>query len=813
MGTIRQDLRYAVRMLLKKPAYTAIAVFTLALGIGANSAIFSVVNAVLLRPLPYKQSDRLVQFWETNPPKGWTQATVAPANFLDWQKQNTSFEDIAAYMGSDTKEAGLAGFVLTGEGEPERIQGLYGTGNIFSVLGVDAGLGRTFSAEESFQRHGLVVILSYDTWQRRFGGDPGIINSTIKLNDRERTVIGVMPAGFYFPSKEVELWVPMNYDLAQMASQRRAHFLRAIGRLKDGVSLEAARAEMKTIAARLEQDYPDTNTEMGVGIGPLKEWIVEDTRPALVIFLAAVALVLLIACANVANLLLARAAARTKEIAIRTALGARPARIVRQLLTESLLLAITGGALGLLLAMWCRDLLVAFSPGDIPRLEEAGLDASVLLFTVGVTLITTLLFGLAPALESSKPDLTVSLKESGQKGATGSSGQRLRAALVVAEVALSLVLVVGAGLMIRSFIKLQQVDPGFNPENILTLRVTLPGSRYPENSDLNAFFDQAERRIGSLAGVVSIGATTKPALTGYNYTTDFTIEGRPPEEYGKEVRHKRVTPDYFRAMGLALISGRHFNEADNDQSQFVIIINEALARRHFPNSDPVGQRIKFTRPDRDGRWNTIIGVVANEKQDSLSAEVRPEVFKSVLQDPQSEMTFIVRTTADPKSVIAAVREEIRAMDRDLPPYDIKTMNELIYQSASRERFTTLLLVIFGAMALTLASVGIYGVMSYAVTQRTHEIGVRMALGAGYRDVLRLVIGQGMKLALAGIAIGLIAAFALTRLMSKLLFDVSATDPTVFSAIAVLFAFVAVAACYIPARRATRVDPMVALRYE
>ena len=605
----------------------------------------------------------------------------------------------------------------------------------------------------------------------------------------------------------------MNWDQNQIARLRRPHFLRAVGRLKPGVTLEEARAEMNTIAARLEQDYPDTNTKMGVGVGPLKEWIVEDTRPAIIIFLVAVALVLLIACANVANLLLARAASRTKEIAIRTALGARRNRIIRQLLTESLLLSIAGGGLGLLFALWCRDLLVAFSPGNIPRLEEASLDSGVLAFTLGITLLTTLLFGLAPALGSSKPDLTSSLKEGGQKGTVASAGQRLRSLLVVAEVALALVLVIGAGLVIRSFVRLQQVDPGFRPDNLLTLRIALPSTRYGDDSKTTAFFKQAEEQIKNLAGVESVGATTMPALKGYRWTSDFTIEGRSPEDYGREVRHKEITPDYFRAMGIALTSGRYFNEADNDSGTMVVIINEALARRYFPSEDPIGKRLKFSKPEQDDPWMTIVGVVKDEKQDGLGKEVRPEIYQSILQNGQSEMTMVVRTAGDPRQLVAAVREEIRRLDKDLPPFDVKTMNDMLYESVARERFTTLLLTIFGAMALLLASVGIYGVMSYSVTQRTHEIGVRMALGAGSADVLRLVVGQGMKLAVIGVLIGLIAAFALTRLMSGLLYDVSATDAITFAAISLLLASVALVACYIPARRAMRVDPMIALRYE
>jgi putative ABC transport system permease protein len=772
MQALLMDLRYGARMLLTQPGFTAVAVITLALGIGANSAIFSVINAVLIKPLPYRESN----------------------------------------IGSDKKGPGLSGLQMESDGEPERIKGLSVTGNIFSVLGANAMIGRALREEETWQGKHAVAVLSYGLWQRRFGADPKIVGQKITLGGRSREVVGVMPPDFYFPSKEVELWTPMGWDYAQIAQLRRPHFLRAVGRLKPGVTLEQARAEMTAIASRLEQQYPDTNTQMGVGLGPLKEWIVSDVQLPLIVFLVAVTFVLLIACANVVNLLLSRSAARAREVAIRSALGAGRGRIVRQLLTESLLLALAGGAIGLLLAVWLKDLLVAFSPGDIPRLDEIRLDWRVLGFTVGITLLTTLLTGLAPALSLSKPNLTSSLKEGGQKGGVGQGG-RMRGALVIAEVALALVLVVGAGLMIRSFHQLQQVDPGFDPNNILSLSVSLPGLKYPEAAQRQAFFEQAEQRIRRLPGVVAVGSTTMPALKGYRWTSDATIEGHPHENYVREVRHKEITPDYFRAMGIQLLSGRFFNESDNDKSQPVIIINATLARRHFQGEDPIGKRLKFSKPQVQDQWRTIIGVVNDEKQDGLGAKVEHKIYKSHLQSAQSQMTLIVRTATDPQSLVGAVREEIRALDRSLPLYDIKTMRVAIYESVARERFITLLLIVFAALALTLAFVGIYGVMSYSVTQRTHEIGVRMALGAQTRDVLKLVVAQGGKLAASGVAIGLISAFALTRLMEKLLFGVSATDPITFIAVALLLTIVALLACYVPARRATKVDPMVALRCE
>src|SRR5215510_3663669 len=809
MESFLQDLRYGARMLAKKPGFTAVAVLTLALGIGANSAIFSVVNAVLISPMPYRSADRLVQFWETNPAKRWTEAAIAPANLFDWKNQNQSFEDIAAYMGTDKRGPGLAGLQLTGASEPERIQALYVTGNLFSVLGVDAMLGRTLTEDETWDKR--VVVLSYGLWQRRFGGDPNIIGQTISLSGRNREVVGVMRPEFYFPSKDVEMWVSTGWDYKQFLTIRRPHFLRAIGRLKPGVSLEQASAEMTAIAGRLEQQYPETNTQMGVGVGAFAEWIVYDTRIPVLVFVVAVAFVLLIACVNVANLLLARAATRTREVAIRTALGAPRSRIIKQMLTESFVLAIIGGGLGLLFALWARDVLVLFSPGNIPRLEEARLDSRVLLFTVGITLLTTMIFGLMPAVQSSTLDLTATLKEGGQKGS--SQGGNARNALVIVEVALALVLVTGAGLMIRSFLRLQRVDPGFNPNNGLMMRIDLPGARYPEGSQAIAFFEEAQQRLRALPGVVHVGATSVPALKGQGYTNDMTIEGAPPEDYVREIRHKTITPDYFLAMEMNLLSGRFFDQSDNAKGPPTIIVNEAFARRCFPGEDPVGKRVKFARPNEKGDWETIVGVVRNEKQDSMSAEPQPEAYKSQLQETQSSMALVVRTAVDPKTLIGAVREEVRRLDKDLPPYDVKSMNELIYESLARERFTTVLLAIFAALALTLASVGIYGVMSYSVSQRTQEIGIRMALGAQRRDIFKQVVGQAMRLAGVGVAVGLGSAFVLTRLMETLLYRVSTTDPLVFGMIAFLLSGVSFVASYIPARRATKVDAMVALRYE
>jgi len=569
---------------------------------------------------------------------------------------------------------------------------------------------------------------------------------------------------------------------------------------------------MELIAAQLEAQHPDTNTQMGVGLGPLKEWIVGDVQLPLVVLLVTVACVLLIACVNVANLLLVRAAARAREIAIRSALGAGQWRIVRQLLTESLVLAVVGSALGLILALWFKDTLVAFSSGDIPRLEEARLDWRVLGFTLAATLVTTLLVGLAPALQNARPRLAAMLKDGGQKGASA-QGRHVHNALVVAEIAFALVLVAGAGLMVRSFLRLQKVDPGFDPKNILTLRLTLPEARYKEDSQARAFFEQAEQRVRSLPGVTAVGSTSRLPLKGYRWTSEMTIEGHSPEDYACDVRHEEMTPGYFRAIGLPLVQGRFFNESDHAKSQPVVIVNAALVRRYFPGEDPIGKRIKFSEPTEEGAWQTIIGVVGDGKQDSLRAEVKPEIYQSHLQRAQDNMTLVVRAVTDPQTLISAVREQIRALDPNLPIYDIKTMQAVMDESVARERFIALLLMVFAALALTLAAIGIYGVMSYSVAQRTQEIGIRLALGAQRRDVLKLIISQGTTQTLIGISLGLAAALALTRFLSSLLFSVSATDPVTFVVIAVLLMVVALLACYLPARRATKVDPMVALRYE
>jgi len=807
METLFKDIRYGFRLLLKKPGFSVVAALTLALGIGANTAIFSAVNAVLLRPLPYREPSRLVEIWETNPLKGWKDAPVAPANFYDWEQQNDVFEGMANYS------PGPGNFALTGKDESERLRGMRTSGNLFSVLGVEAALGRTFLPEETWKGKNEVVILSHGLWKRRFGEDPSIIGQMISLDGKNYTVVGVMPDRFYFPTKDVDLWVPWGFDPTKIANLRRPHFMRVVARLKSGKTPAQAQTEMNTIAGRLEQEYPGTNTQMGAGLGLLHDWTVTDTRLPLLILLAAVGFILLISCANIANLLLARAATRMREMAIRTALGAGRRRIVRQLLTESLVMSAGGGALGLLLAVWGKELLLAFSPGNIPRFDEISVDATVFGFTLGITFLTTLIFGLVPALASSKVDLTTSLKEGGQKGGGDSRHNRARNLFVVLEVAFALMLLIGAGLMIKSFVRLQRVDPGFDPDNILTLAISLPGSKYKEDPQLISFYQQALERIKSLPTVGDAAVTLALPSQGAAWTSDFSIEGRAPEDYGKEVRHNVVSSDYFRTMKVPLAGGRLFTDYDDKDHPMVVVINEALARGFFSNEDPIGKRLKFSKPEVEDDWITIVGVVKNEKLEGLAAEVKPEVYQSFLQTANNSANFVVRTTTDPRALTTAVRTEISAIDKDIPIFNVKTMKEVLYESIARERFTVLLLTIFAGVALILSAIGIYGVMSYAVTERTHEIGIRMALGANTSDVLKLVVRQGIKLALAGVGLGIAGAFALTRLIANLLFGVGATDPLTFTVISLLLTSVALLACWLPARRAAKVDPMVALRYE
>jgi putative ABC transport system permease protein len=802
METLLQDIRYGVRMLIKNPGFSVVAVIALALGIGANAAIFSVVNAVLLRPLPYDDPDRLMVIRETKLPQ-FPEFSVAPGNFLDWQKQNTVFERLVA-MNSP-------GFNLIGAGEPELLQGMRVTDGFFAMLGARPQIGRDFTPEEDQPGHNNVVILSYGLWQRRFGGDPGILDQAITLSGQSYTVVGVMPQAFRFGGRAIELWTPMAFT-PQQAQQHGGHYLQAMGRLKPGVSLEQARSEMSAIAGRLAEQYPDEDTGWDVKVVPALEFAVRSIKLALWVLLGAVAFVLLIACANVANLLLARAASRQKEIAIRTALGAGRWRVVRQLLTESVLLALAGGAVGLLLAVWGMDLLLSLAPGNLPRMKDVSLDGPVLIFTAGVTLLTGLVFGLVPALQASKPNLNETLKDAGRGSTEGGRRQVIRSVMVVTEVAVALVLLVGAGLMIKSFMRLQKVDPGFNPDNALTAVMSLPQKKYKDSDQGAAFYKQLVEKVSALPGVEAAGASCALPFDS-DFVLGFDIQGRPPYSPGDEpnTNYYSVTPDYFKAMGIPLLRGRLFTEHDTKGANRVAVINETMVKRFFPDEDPIGKRIHVT--NGPVVYREIVGVVGDVKQYGLDQEATAQTYEPFAQQPFSFATLVVRTAGDPSSLSSAIRSEVLSIDKEQPVASTKPLSQLVSESISQQRFSMLLLGVFAAVALMLAVVGIYGVMSYSVTQRTHEIGIRMALGASQRDVIRLIVGHGMLLTLIGVAIGLAASFVLTRVMSALLFGVSVTDLTTFAIFSAALTAVALAACAVPARRALKVDPMVALRYE
>ena len=804
MRTILKDIRYGIRSLAKHPAFTAIAVITLALGIGANTAIFSVVNAVLLKPLPFDDPDRLVWVWDTQP-----QLPTAPSalpDFLDWKEQNRSFDHLAAYQSGKM-------FLDAGDGITDSPVGLV-TPELFSVFRVSPILGRTFTNEETLPGRFRVAVLSHSTWQNRFGSDPNVSGRTIQLNGGPYTIIGVMPAGFSYPDR-AELWRPLPIDPAKL--DRGPHYLHVVGRLKPGVTLAQAQADMSTIASRLSEQYREKNAGHGVKLEPLANVVVGDIGSALYVLLGAVGFVLLIACANLANLMLARVGARQKEIAVRTALGASRLRIVRQLLIESIILAIGGGVIGLLLAFWAVSWIVSLSADTIPRVHEISIDPRVAGFTLLVSVVTGVLFGLAPAIQVSRPDLTDALKESG-RGTAGHRRNRLRSTLVVSEVALSLVLLVGAGLMIRSFAKLNQVDPGFQPAQVLTLGATLLRAKYPEDEQVAQMFSQILESAATAPGVVSAGAISDLPLTGSNISDSFTIEGRPPiaKEAEPSTEYHIVTPRYFESMGIPLLSGRDVAPTDTRQSPNVVVINEVFARRHFAGENPLGHRLKLQGQERDPLL--IVGVVGNVRNLALDEQTTPEAYVPFLQDPlfptyQRSMTIVARSKSDPQAIAGPLRAAVTSVDKSLPVYSLKPMTEHMRDSLARRRFSLILLSIFSSVALVLAAVGIYGVISYGVTQRTHEMGIRMALGAKPRDVLKLVVRQAMLLALGGVGVGLLASWALTRLMKGLLFSVSVTDPMTFVAIALLMTLTALLACLIPARRATKVDPLVALRYE
>ncbi|MFY9556007.1 MAG: ABC transporter permease [Blastocatellia bacterium] len=809
METLLKDLRFGIRMMMRSPGFTLVALVTIALGIGANTAIFSVVNTVLLRPLPYQNPDALLVLWEKQ--GRIEQESPSLPDFLDWRERNQSFEQMAFARRDNVN--------ITGAGEPERLIARQITANFFSTLGVIPQAGRSFSDEEE-RTKAPVALISDALWKRRFGSDPAMVGKAITIYDSSFTVVGILPASFQFYTP-ADLFVPLSFMPDRLKQAREEHGgTVAVARLKPGVANEQAQAEMDMIAEALEQQYPKTNNGLRVTIRSIYKDMVGDVRPSLLMLLGAVGFVLLIACANVANLLLARAAARQKEIAIRSALGASRLRVVRQLLTESVALSIAGGALGLLIAMWGAELLLAAIPDSIPWIKEIVLDKNVLGFTIAASVLTGIVFGLAPALQSSRPDLNETLKEGGRGSTPGR--HRVRAVLVVSEIALALVLLIGAGLMLKTFSGLRNIDAGFNPKNLLTMMFSLSPARYSEGPKARSFYKNLEQQIESLPGVEAAAFASSVPLGGANVTS-VLLQGEKFAGYGDDnlTVNSHVGVDYFRVMGIPLLDGRTFTDQDTDKAPLAAVIDENMASELFSGRNPIGQHVFL---DEGQIRFEVIGIVKHIKHLSWEADaqskVRFQMYGNYNQIPDQyfaqatrAMSLIVRSGSDPLILAAAVRAKILDVDKDQPIYNVKPMEELITGSISQQRFAMMLLVVFAGVALTLAAVGIYGVMSYSVTQRSHEIGIRMALGARGSDVLNMVVGQGLKLVIAGVAIGLAAAFGLTRVMSSLLFGVSPTDVVTFIATSVVLTAVAVMASLIPAFRATKVDPMVALRYE
>jgi predicted permease len=813
METLLQDIRYSLRMLRKSPGFTLVAVIALALGIGANTAIFSVLNTVVLRPLPFKDPQRLVKIWGKYDAQGIPKNWISEPEYYDMLEQTSSFESIAAYTVG-------GGVNLTGAGDPLRVSASQVNASLFPILGAQAAQGRTFLEDEDQPGKAQVVLLSNHLWRSRFNGDTGIIGNSISLNDQTFTVVGVMPAGFVFPDN-IDLWVPIAFNRARL-NNRGSHYLDVVAKLRPGVSIQQARADLTSFGESLIDKNPQNySRESGFGmyLNPLHEETVGNVRPLLVLLLVAVGFVLLIACFNVANMLLARAASREREMAVRVALGAGRRRLVRQLLTESVLLALLGGALGVLLAYGGVRLFIAFNP-DVPRLAEIGVDLMVLAFSLLVTVLTGIIFGLAPALHSSKTNLNESLKEGG-RGAT-SSRHFIRNALVIAEVAMAMFVLIGAGLTIKSFKRALDVDLGFQSDRALTFRLSLPQTKYKDNAQVITFYRRLVDHLKVLPGVQVVGGVSQLPLSGAYASGTTVVEetsagpGLPRFEDHPfiEADRRAVMPDYFASLGIRLLKGRLLTDADNETAPPVVVVDENFERTFWPAGDAVGKRVAVGGNQREGfKWGEIVGVVAHIRHYGFSKEGREQIYFPHAQRSPGTMYLTIRTTVEPASLTSAARSAVAAIDGDLPLYEVKTLGQLASDSVSQSRLNVMLLGLFAAVALLLAGVGIYGVMSYSVTQRTHEIGIRMALGARPASVLAMVVRQGMGLAVAGVGVGLVAAYFLTRLMSSLLFGVSATDPATFAIIALVLTGSALGACFVPARRATKVDPMIALRYE
>ena len=807
MNSIIKDIRFALRGLIKHPAFTAIAVLTLALGIGGSTSIFTVVDAALLRGLPYKSPDRLYHIWENTPKKEFPKREFSYPDYQDYQ-QNNVFEGLAAYTGG--------GVILSGQGDPENLNSPRVSANFFSVLGVDPILGRTFQAGEDVQSGPKVTILTYGLWQRRFGGDPGIVGKALTLNGESYTVVGVLPANFQFALRPADLFTPYQPTQNQL-TRRFMHGTNLIGRLKSDKSVSDAQAELSLIASRIEQQFQDSHAGTTTRIVPLQEEVVGSVRPILLVLLAAVGFVLLIACANVASLLLTRSLSRQKEVAIRSALGASRSRVIRQFLTESMLLSIVGGAAGLVIAYWGVPALVAVLPQSqlnaMPFLTALHLNTGILTFSFALSLLTGLIFGLAPALQSSKLDLNEALKEGGRQTSIG-AGHRLRSAMVVTEIALAVVLLVGAGLMMKSLFRLLKTNVGFKTENVLTAFVILPPSKYNDTKKQINFNDQLRERVQSLPGVTGAGTVNILPVNGGN-TTRFFVDGDPIPAPGQEIEAniRTVSDDYFTALGVPVLAGRPFDTRDTENGQSVVIIGKTIADRVFAGRDPIGRKLRYSSIQADG--DIVVGVVGDVKITELDEAVRPVLYYPFRQSASTFQNLVARTDSDPNVLAGAIRNEIRNLEPDAAILNVRTMDDMIAQTPASfmRRFPALLISIFAGVALLLASIGIYGVVSYSVSQQTHYIGVRMALGASPVDILKMVLKQGLLLALLGVGIGVLAALGLMRLLSALLYQVSTSDITTFATVTGALFAVALLACYLPARRATKVDPLVALRYE
>jgi putative ABC transport system permease protein len=806
---MRSDIQYALRNIAKKPLFYSIVILTLALGIGANAAIFTVVNAVLLRPLPYPQPDRLMMVWTYNPRQGFNKDVGTYPNFEDWRRASRSFERMSGYFG--------ANLTLTGQGDPEQIRGARVTHEFFETMGTTPVHGRGFTPANGQAGGERVVILAHGLWTRRFGADPSIVGQRVVLSGLSYEVVGVMPAAFDHPA-DAELWVPLAPigRFEELFQARGSYWLTIVGRLKPGVTPAAAQSEMDAIAAGLEQQY-SSNAGIGIRLVPLHAELVGDVRWPLLILLGAVSFVLLIACANVANLLLTRAAAREHELAIRAALGAGRSRLLRQLFTESFVVALFGGAAGLALAAWSTDLLRSLAPAALPRLSNIAIDARVLAYAAGASLLTSVLVGIFPALSASRRDSGARLKEGGRTGSEGVAGRRLRSALAVSELAIALMLLVGAGLLIRSFIALNNIDPGFATTGVLTLRLQLPSAKYGEPARIAAFYDQLVERLAALPGVESAAAGSSLLLSELPSSASINIEGQPtppPDAPNIPVPYDSVTPEFFSTLKIPLRSGRLFTPADSPGAQEVAIVNESFVRRFFPGQDPLGRRVTFGNPGRrDTQWQTIVGVVADTKRGGFERDPWAEIYFPMRQAADPRLLVFVRTRSDPASLVSAARGAVWSIDREQAVGAIRTVPELLAQREANRRFTTLLLGLFAVLAVVLAVIGIYGVIAYSTAQRTQEIGIRMALGADRGSVVRMVLAGGLRIAAAGLTIGLLGALALSQVLAGLLFGVTARDPLTFVAVSFALLIVSLAASWIPARRAMRVDPILALRGE